>query len=190
MTPRACAAILLSVPLLAAAAQPTLCRPDETIYFNCPMGKAHKIASLCGRTSAPRYLQYRFGLVGQKPELQVPESTADPAMGRTFFYEATRRADERNWGWDVWFHHADAIYQLSYFIDLDDAPHGDASVDYFIGRAVDAPKSLPCASPEGGKALQNAGGLIEEMAPPDRLWRLSPYDERRRLDEAASAARR
>lgn len=183
-------AALRGAPLLAAATPPTMCRPGEAVYFNCQMGKAHKVASLCGHEAAPRYLQYRFGLPGQAPELQVPDTTTDPAMGRTFFYEYGKRADERNWGWDVWFHHADTVYQLSDFIDLDDAPHGAASVDYFVGRAEGAPKTLACANADGGKALQKAEDLIREMSPPDRTWQQSPYDERLHADQAASAARR
>ena len=189
---RLAAFVLPALPLAAAAAPPTLCKPGETAYFNCAVGKAHKLASLCGHAEAPRYLQYRFGLVGHAPELQVPATTDDPAMGSTFFYEGTRRADGREWGWDVWFHHADAIYVLNFFIDQDDAPDGMASIDYWIGRPEGAPRTMACASPAGGRAVENAVDLIRAMAPPQREWQLSPYDERILRDRsvAASAAKR
>jgi len=184
---RCLVALAFTLPLAAAAAPPTLCQPGETAYFNCAIGKAHKIASLCGHAAAPRYLQYRFGMAGHAPELQVPATTDDPSMGSIFFYQATRRADEREWGWDVWFHHADAIYDLTYAIDKDDAPRGMASIDYWIGRAEGAPRTMACADADGARALENADELIRAMAPPQRLWQLSPYDERRILDEHRAA---
>lgn len=185
---RRLALLAFAVPAAAAAAPPTLCKPGETAYFDCALGKAHKIASLCGHAAAPRYLQYRFGLVGHAPELQVPATLDDRSMGSIFFYQRTRRADEREWGWDVWFHHADAIYDLTYAIDKDDAPQGMASIDYWIGRAEGAPRTMACANANDARALENAGDLIRAMAPPERDWQLSPYDERIRLDQARAAS--
>ena len=57
----------------------THCANDETIIFNCSVGK--KIVSVCASknvSAASGYLQYRFGRKGS-PELIYPENKLPPA---------------------------------------------------------------------------------------------------------------
>jgi len=53
----------------------SLCESSEKIVFNCTVGKAAKIVSLCSSKELTKdrgYLQYRFGLPG-KIELEFPK---------------------------------------------------------------------------------------------------------------------
>lgn len=53
----------------------THCKPDERIVFSCPF-KPGKTASLCASsdlTKTTGTLQYRYGVVGKKPELMFPD---------------------------------------------------------------------------------------------------------------------
>ncbi|MES2876915.1 MAG: hypothetical protein V4713_00745 [Pseudomonadota bacterium] len=53
----------------------THCTPDERIVFSCPF-KHGKTASLCASsdlTKTTGTLQYRYGVVGKKPELVFPQ---------------------------------------------------------------------------------------------------------------------
>jgi hypothetical protein len=55
--------------------QPSLCESSEKIVFNCTVGKASKIVSLCSSKDLTKdrgYLQYRFGMPG-KIELEFPK---------------------------------------------------------------------------------------------------------------------
>ena len=60
----------------ASQLQPaSLCESTEKIVFNCTVGKASKLVSLCSSkvlTKDQGYLQYRFGLPG-KIELEFPK---------------------------------------------------------------------------------------------------------------------
>ena len=186
--------LVLSSGTAAFAAPATLCHADETSYFTCTMGPAHKIASLCGHEAEPRYLQYRFGRAGQAPELQVPASTSDPAMGTTFFHEASRRKDGELESTDVWFRHADTIYELEYVVTTDpDLDPEFASIVLFHVPQTGRPRGLSCDSPEGAKSLENAFALIDAMSPPQRSATKTPWDaliEEERAAKAASAAKR
>lgn len=54
---------------------PTHCAPDERVVFSCPF-KHGKTASLCASadlTKTTGTLQYRYGVVGKKPELVFPK---------------------------------------------------------------------------------------------------------------------
>jgi hypothetical protein len=187
---------MLSSGTAALAAPVTLCHADETSYFTCTMGPAHKIASLCGHEAEPRYLQYRFGRAGQSPELQVPASTSDSAMGTTFFHEAERRADGKLTSDSVWFRHADTIYELEYVVTEDeDIGPEFADILLFQTPSTATPRGLSCASAAGAKSLANAFDLIDAMSPPGRVAQGSPWDariadERAAAAKAASAAKR
>ena len=53
----------------------TLCESAEKVVFNCTVGKAAKLVSLCSSKDLTKdhgYLQYRFGLPG-KIELEFPK---------------------------------------------------------------------------------------------------------------------
>lgn len=80
----------------------SLCAPDERIIFSCPTEEATKILSLCASkdlTSDSGYLQYRYGLPGEKFEYPkdrkgtqekfqysvYPRSQLDPARRRIHF---------------------------------------------------------------------------------------------------------
>jgi len=57
-----------------------LCQAGESILFSCSAGK--KVLSVCAsRTlgATEGYIQYRFGLVGATPEMQVPETRRHPS---------------------------------------------------------------------------------------------------------------
>jgi len=61
-----------------AVAVESHCTDDETVIFNCSVGK--KIVSVCASkklSTASGYLQYRFGPKGL-PELVYPEATMPP----------------------------------------------------------------------------------------------------------------
>lgn len=58
----------------------TLCTSQEQIIFSC-ISERHKIISICASsdlTGDKGYLQYRFGLAGQKPELTYPAIRSHP----------------------------------------------------------------------------------------------------------------
>lgn len=60
----------------AVAAPPGACRPDERSLWTCTVGKAGKIAAVCGSkdlTADQGYLQYRFGAPGRL-ELEFPQT--------------------------------------------------------------------------------------------------------------------
>lgn len=64
--------ILASFPLFAAPA--THCAPSEQVVFSCDIGR--KVASICASkplSATAGYMQYRFGRLGRKPELQHPQ---------------------------------------------------------------------------------------------------------------------
>ncbi len=77
---RLAAWVLISVLVMPHAyakekAVPTHCTADERVVFSCPF-KHGKTASLCASaelTKTTGTLQYRYGLVGKKPELMFPQ---------------------------------------------------------------------------------------------------------------------
>jgi len=74
------AAALLSAPMAHAAGR-SHCRGDETVAFSCLLSNG-KTLSLCGSRDLGRLdgtLQYRFGKLGQKPELEYPAALEHPA---------------------------------------------------------------------------------------------------------------
>ncbi len=182
--------LMLSSGAAAFAAPATLCRADETSYFSCTIGPVHKIASLCGHDAEPRYLQYRFGLPGRAPELQVPASTSDPAMGATFFHEAGRRADGKLDSDSVWFRHVDTIYELEYVV-TEDEDIGPEFADIVLLHVPSTarPRGLSCDSAAGAKSLVNAFDLIDAMSPPGRFAQGSPWDALIAEERAAKAAK-
>ena len=181
---------LLILPVAAVAETPTLCRAGETRYFDCPVGRAHKVASLCGHDTEPRWLQYRFGLVGRPPELEVPQTLADSAMRETFFFEAGRTLDRQVESISVWFRHRDSTYSLDYVQQHDDVPPESASITLWNAALDWPPRSLSCTSAAGVRSLEDASAVIWSISAPGRIWPLSPQDEAsmRRAAEAAAAA--
>ena len=79
---------LLSVVLYAitnSGNAATHCKPGEIVYFSCSIKGSSKVVSLCGNGfKAPTYernesawLQYRFGRLGSKLELEYPKVRAN-----------------------------------------------------------------------------------------------------------------
>lgn len=72
-------------------AVPTHCKPDERVVFSCPF-KRGKTASLCASpdlTKTTGTLQYRYGVVGRKPELTFPDledRTVERNHPKNWFY--------------------------------------------------------------------------------------------------------
>lgn len=57
----------------SSSSPPSLCAARETVVFSCRTGS--KVLSVCASESGPhpeRYLQYRYGTVGQPIELTIP----------------------------------------------------------------------------------------------------------------------
>jgi hypothetical protein len=74
------ALLLILFPTIAYA-EDSLCAPTEQVLFSCSIGKAEKIASLCGSPELKKgsgYLQYRYGVRG-KIELVFP-ATKDNSL--------------------------------------------------------------------------------------------------------------
>lgn len=74
---------LALVPALPHAA--TLCEPQEKVVFTCDAGR--KTLSICSSatlTQQAGYIQYRFGVYGQPPELVHPQRAAPPASAFTY----------------------------------------------------------------------------------------------------------
>ena len=183
------AGVLLSSGAAAFAAPATLCHAGETSYFSCTMGAAHKIASLCGHDAEPRWLQYRFGLPGHAPELQVPARLDDPQMGTTFLYDGSRRADGKLDSWGVWFKNTDAIYELEYVVNRDDGPPEYADILLWTSATQEVPRVLSCTSAAGAKGLREVVDLIRAMSPPGRSEMGSAWDEQVKRQRAAGVAR-
>ncbi len=81
--------ILLSVALNAitnSVNAATHCKPGEIVYFSCTIKDSSKVVSLCGNgfknaqtyeRNAKAWLQYRFGRLGSKLELEYPTERAN-----------------------------------------------------------------------------------------------------------------
>jgi hypothetical protein len=72
------AAEKLSVPDSKPAKPTSLCNSEEVVLFSCNIGD--KKLSLCGaggEDNAPLLVQYRFGKVGAKPELEYPSKPSE-----------------------------------------------------------------------------------------------------------------
>jgi hypothetical protein len=65
----------------AASAATTHCSSSETVLFSCSTGA--KAVSVCAAGGAQGYLQYRFGKLGEAPEMLVPEAKTPPARAVT-----------------------------------------------------------------------------------------------------------
>lgn len=59
------------------AAAGTHCTSGETVVFSCTTGA--KAVSVCAAGGAQGYLQYRFGKLGEAPEMSQPETRVAPA---------------------------------------------------------------------------------------------------------------
>ena len=60
--------------IAAKAANGSLCQPDETVIFDCPVGsKRVSVCASADATTRKGFLQYRFGRPGT-PELLLPEA--------------------------------------------------------------------------------------------------------------------
>jgi len=166
-----------------------MCRAGETRYFDCVVQGTHKVASLCGQDDGVKWLQYRFGHVGQTPELQVPPTTGDPAVGTTFFYDGERTRDGNVESISIWFRNADVIYSLGHVQQHSERPPEFANITLWQLPMRWPPRTLSCASPVGARMLAEAYPAIWKMSPPGRLWYMSPQDaERQRVPAGAKAA--
>ena len=92
-------ALAASTSATSATTVPSHCTTDERVVFSCQF-KNGKTASLCASPDLDRekgILQYRFGMVGKKPELTFPDldDTDDPEKYR---YEPGERHPK------YWFH--------------------------------------------------------------------------------------
>lgn len=172
--------VFLVVALPLFGANSTHCSAEEVTYFNCTIKKNSKVASLCGRSdNGVRYLQYRFGRPGETLELVVPATKTDPVMGRKFFFDYGVTVDDSHADTGVWFRNRDAYYELNYSQEFDgegNVTGTESGIWVWIGTPKGAPRSLACIQPEGGRNLESASDLIQEMAPSERGWRLSPLD--------------
>lgn len=69
----------------------TLCTPEESVVFSCGTSK-DKAVSICSSpelTADAGYVQYRFGRVGETPELTYPPTRTHPRgrfLGGTMIY--------------------------------------------------------------------------------------------------------
>ncbi len=185
---RAIALLLLALPVASGATTPTLCQAGEIRYFDCVVGATHKVASLCGQDTEPRWLQYRFGLVGHAPELQVPPTPDDLAMGTTFFYDGEHTRDGDVESISIWFRHADVIYSIGHVRQHSERPPEFANITLWQLPMRWPPRTLSCASPVGARTLAQAYPVIWSMSPPGRLWYLAPRDDERRRAGAAAAS--
>ena len=72
--------LLLAVLAKSWAAQTSLCSPSEKLYFSCAATKGRHI-SVCGSNDLSEnsgYLQYRFGVPHDVPELVFPSQVKHP----------------------------------------------------------------------------------------------------------------
>jgi hypothetical protein len=72
--------LFTTVSALAQSKVPSLCRPDEKVYFSC-LTVSKRIASVCGAQdfdAGSPYLQYRHGHIGKLPELSFPKIPTSP----------------------------------------------------------------------------------------------------------------
>ena len=70
-----CAVLSITAMAQSKPAAPTHCKADERVVFSCPF-KHGKTVSLCASadlTKTTGTLQYRYGVVGRKPELVFPQ---------------------------------------------------------------------------------------------------------------------
>lgn len=78
---------------MAWASPPTLCSTEEKILFTCSIGK--KLVSVCSTKELSRasgYVQYRFGVLNQTPELVYPTELVHPTS--KFSYGGTSGAKD------------------------------------------------------------------------------------------------
>jgi hypothetical protein len=185
----------LSLLLLAAASPvaigsttPSHCRAEETTYFNCSVRGGAKVVSLCGKDlDGPRsYLQYRYGAPGRTAELVYPPAKNDPAMGQSFYYDASADKDGSKVETGVWFEHGNTYYELKHVVFRGQAGQvtgSESEILMWAGIPAGAPRPLVCKQPRGGDRLSEAGPLIGAMAPKGRTWRMSPLDLHYKLRE-------
>lgn len=77
-----------ATPTLADAAAVSFCDAGEKVFFTCQIGK--KTLSLCGSQKVDAqsgYLQYRFGVLGQVPELSYPSDFDHPRKRFRYYFD-------------------------------------------------------------------------------------------------------
>lgn len=178
--------LLLALALAAsyASAAPKFashCKGGETTYFNCAVKDGSKVVSLCGKDEdgARSYLQYRYGTPRQPLELVYPPAIRDAAMGETFFFDSYVEKDGSQTETGVWFEHDNTYYKLRFGVN-----HGlggqlttsESAILMWAGVPSGAPRSLLCKQTHGGDNLSTASGLIRDMSPKGRVWKMSPLD--------------
>ncbi|WP_097458595.1 hypothetical protein [Mangrovitalea sediminis] len=161
---RFCLAITLSV--LAAvsdcsqaqsSAKTSLCRADESVFFNCTIGSHHKMVSLCGAGDLKQrsgHLRYRFGRHG-RIELSYPQAgngVNDFKYSHYSRYEVERTV--------VSFTNGDYQYRLFDDDESDIAPaiHRQG-IEVSKLRGDDTPTTLYCRAPVYSK-LQTLGRTL------------------------------
>ena len=79
-------ALITSAKIVAApravASAASLCATTEAVVFSCPTGK--KVVSVCAsKELSPKvgWVQYRFGTLGQTPEMTLPAGQVHPSKG-------------------------------------------------------------------------------------------------------------
>lgn len=80
-------AVLLLVPIFSYAS--SHCESEETTYFNCAVENSNKVISVCGSDGKKRYLQYRFGKIGDI-EFEFPKKR-DGSISK-FYWEVQKEA--------------------------------------------------------------------------------------------------
>ncbi|MFY9477360.1 MAG: hypothetical protein WAQ08_06815 [Aquabacterium sp.] len=127
-----------------AAPTPTLCQPDETVWFSCRIGQA-KTVSLCG---TPQTLQYRFG-TPQRVELQYPKVATNGFTSFSWGHYSRSQVDRIQIGFDN--------HGTTYAVfDYTEGKQRDAGVE------VNATKQLHCTS-----APQSQLGKLKDKLPCD-----------------------
>jgi hypothetical protein len=150
-------AIFVTISALVSAtafAESSLCRSQETTYFNCTVGK--KLVSLCASrdlSAKSGTLQYRFGLPSKPPELEYPKT---PDLAAKHFTE-----------YDSWFAKGGtqalgfSIGSYSYSIYETHSAFGYNGAGVIISKAGVRTQLLECqhAKMDGGTFYSEASKL-------------------------------